>query len=278
MDDWIEEAFEDRTRFGLKVERRLHAVTTPFQTVEVVDTVAFGRVLVLDGVFQTSEADEHVYHEMLVHPALCTAPSVRRVLIVGGGDGGTAREVLRHPDVHTCVMVEIDREVVEASRRHLPSVGTAWDDPRLDLRFGDGIEFVRTTEEEPFDVVLLDGSDPVGPSEGLFDRSFYEGCRRVLRDGGVFAAQSESPFLTPDLFRDVVRTVGEVFGYAAPALATVPLYSAGPWSFTLASSRPVPAPLIEARAATVESGCRYWNRQTHAAAYALPTDTRTLLG
>ena len=277
MTDWIEEPFDDRTRFALRVTGRLHASRSRFQSIEVVETVAFGRVLVLDGVFQTSERDEHVYHEMLVHPAMVTASAIRRVLVIGGGDGGTVREVLRHPGVERCVMVEIDREVVDASRRHLPSIGTAWDDPRLELTFADGVAYARDAEPGSFDVVILDGSDPIGPSKGLFDRAFYASCRRVLAPGGVFAAQSESPFLTPALFSEIVGTLSDEFGHAAPAIASVPLYSAGPWSFTLASDRPVPGALDDDRAATAADGCRYWTRAIQRAAFALPRDVERLL-
>jgi len=277
MSDWIEETFRERTRFALSVRERVHRARSAHQTIEIVDTHAFGRVLVLDGIFQTSERDEHVYHEMLVHPVLCTAPAIGRVLVVGGGDGGTVREVLRHPEVETCVQVEIDREVVEACRRHLPSIHAAREDPRRTIVFADAVAWVREAETASFDVVLLDGSDPVGPSAGLFDRVFHEHCRRLLRPGGTFAAQSESPFLTPDLFRDIVATLREVFGHAAPALAPVPLYSAGPWSFTQAAADPVPRELIAARVDAVEPGCRHWNREVHAAAFALPGRVRAAL-
>jgi spermidine synthase len=275
--DWVEETFPDGTRFALRVTKRLHATQSPFQRIEIVETAVFGRVLVLDGIFQTSERDEHVYHEMLVHPVLTTARSISRVLVIGGGDGGTVREVLRHTGVERCTMVEIDREVVEASRRYLPGVGTAWDDPRLELVIGDGVEYVQDAPADAFDVVLLDGSDPVGPSEGLFDRRFYEGCRRVLCAGGVLAVQSESPFLTPGLFRKIVTLLRDVFGRAAPAIATVPLYSAGPWSFTLASTTAVPAEIVSERAERIESTCKYWSRRIHGASFVLPPDVAATL-
>ena len=277
MSDWIEETFDDRTRFALRVTRRLDAIRSRFQAIEVVETEAFGRVLVLDGIFQTSERDEHVYHEMLVHPAMVTAPAVGRVLVIGGGDGGTVREVLRHPAVEHCVLVEIDCEVVETSRRYLPTIGTAWEDPRLEIVFADGVAYVRDAPRGSFDLVILDGSDPVGPSAGLFDRAFYERCRRAIAPGGLFATQSESPFLTPVLFSAIVGTLAEVFGHAAPALASVPLYAAGPWSFTLACEHPVPGPARDDRVAAVEDGCRYWSREIQQAAFVLPSDVRRLV-
>lgn len=276
MTDWYDEVFRDRVRHGLKVTARLFHLRSEFQTVEVIDTEQYGRVLVLDGIFQTSEAEEYHYHEMLVHPAMVTAPAVRRVLVVGGGDGGTVREVLRHAGVERVVMIEIDPVVVEACRAHLASFEVPWDDPRLDLRFEDGVSFVRSAVVEPFDVILLDGSDPVGPSEGLFGRAFHEGCRRLLRPGGVFAAQTESPFLFPEVFRDTVHLLRDVHGRADPYFGPVPLYAAGSWSWTHAGGAG-PLAIDEARAAAVEPHLRYYCREVHRGALALPPDVRRLL-
>ena len=200
MGPWYDEVFADRVRFGLKIRRVLYSGQSDHQKIEVLDTEQFGRVLVLDGVFMTSEADEYFYHEMMVHPAMTTAPRIRRVLVIGGGDGGTIREVLRHPEVESAVLVEIDGQVVEVCREHLASIGTAWDDPRLEVIIRDGVAFAREAVLESFDVILLDGCDPVGPSEGLFNESFYRGCARLLRPDGVFALQSETPVLLEDVF------------------------------------------------------------------------------
>lgn len=276
MTDWYDEIFRGRVRHGLEVKKRLYHRRSEYQTVEVIDTEQYGCVLVLDGIFQTSESDEHFYHEMLVHPAMVTAPSVRRVLVVGGGDGGTAREVLRHAAVEQLVMVEIDRVVVEASKEHLASFEVPWDDPRLDLRFADGVAFVRDAEIEPFDVILLDGSDPVGPSEGLFGRPFHEGCRRLLRPGGVFAAQTESPFLFPEVFRDTVFLLREIHGRADPYFGPAPLYAAGAWSWTHAGGDG-PLAIDAARATAVEPDLHYYCRDIHRGALALPPDLRRLL-
>ena len=168
----------------------LYSVNSAYQKVEVIDTVGFGRVLVVDNVFMTSEYDEFLYHEMLVHPALTTAPRIERILVIGGGDGGTVREVLRHAEVRECVMIEIDEMVVDASKQYLQSIGTAWEDPRLDLRFIDGIDYVKTSTDDKFDVVLIDGTDPIGPGAVLFDEDFFVGCKRMLEDDGVMALQS----------------------------------------------------------------------------------------
>ncbi|MEM6960981.1 MAG: polyamine aminopropyltransferase [Myxococcota bacterium] len=277
MSLWYEESFRDLSRFALRTRETLMSRQSEFQKVELIDTVQFGRVLVIDGVFMTSERDEHLYHEMIVHPAMVTHPNPQSVLVIGGGDGGTAREVLRHPTVQTCTMVEIDALVVEACKLHLPSLG-AWDDPRLQLRIEDGIQFVRETDAR-FDIVILDGTDPQGPAEGLFNESFYRNVHRVLRSGGIFALQSEGPFFFPEVFRAIQVSLAKVFAQVAPYFGSVPLYSAGPWSWTWASDRqdltPSTLPATsEKRAVEIEKVTRYWNREIQKAAFALPSELR----
>ncbi|MEM9193562.1 MAG: polyamine aminopropyltransferase, partial [Myxococcota bacterium] len=232
--DWYEETYQNEVRFALSVKERLFEGRSEFQHVEILDTATMGRVLVIDGVFMTSERDEFFYHEMLTHPALLLAAAPRDVLVIGGGDGGTVREVLRHPEVSSVVMVEIDSVVVEACKEHLASIGSAWTDPRLDLRIDDGIRFVKESPDARYDAVLLDGTDPVGPGEGLFNRAFYHEVRRVLRPGGIFALQSESPFLTVRLFRETQAILREEFPSVHPFFGPAPIYSAGVWSWTIA--------------------------------------------
>jgi spermidine synthase len=268
---WYTETFEDKVRFALKVKRTLHASRSQFQTIELFETEALGKTLALDGIFQTSEGDEYYYHEMITHPALCSAPSIKRVLVIGGGDGGTAREVLRHAGVERCVMVEIDGDVVAACKEHIPHFG-AWDDPRLELIIGDGIAYAREAAEASFDAVLLDGSDPVGPSEGLFNREFYASVRRCLAPDGVFALQSESPLLMPELFEQIQATLSEEFSTVRPYFGPVLIYGASQWSWTFASDGVDPLAINEGRVQAIEDGCRYYNREIHRGAFALPND------
>ena len=275
-DDWYREVYLDRSSYGLRVTARVAEVRSEHQHIEVIDTLAWGRVLVIDGIFMTSERDEHYYHEMLVHPAMVCAPRVSRVLVIGGGDGGTVREVLRHAEVEACVLVEIDRAVVEVSEEHLPTIGTAWNDPRLELRIGDGIAHVRDTDER-YDVVILDGTDPVGPGEGLFDQAFYENVRRVLAPGGVVSLQSESPILTEPLFFEIQRTLRRVFPRVHPCFGPVPLYSAGLWSYTLAGTEVDPTRLDAARLAAIEPACKHYSAEIHRAAFAQPAAVRRRL-
>jgi spermidine synthase len=266
--DWYDETYRDEMRYGLAVAARIFSAESAFQRVEVVDTHRFGRTLIVDGVFMTSEGDEFLYHEMLVHPALCTAEHLGRVLIIGGGDGGCAREVLRHPEVREVRMVELDALVIDACQEHLSGVG-AWDDPRLHVQIGDGVAYVKDNDEPPWDVILLDGTDPNGPGEGLFDQAFYRGVERCLAPGGVFALQSESPTLD-DVFHDIQDATREVFSSVHPYFGPVPLYSAGLWSWTYATHTADPMAIRDDRAAHIEVGSRAYNRDVHRAAFAQP--------
>ncbi|NIM65418.1 MAG: polyamine aminopropyltransferase [Candidatus Latescibacteria bacterium] len=274
MADWHDEVFNDRVRFGLKIRRSLYSGQSPYQKIDIFESEQFGRTLTLDGIYMTSEGDEYFYHEMLVHPAMTTAPLIRRILIIGGGDGGTAREVLRYSEVERVVMVEIDSMVVEACKEYLPSIGTAWDDPRLEVVIQDGVAYVKEAQEEPFDVILLDGSDPVGPAEGLFGEDFYHGCERLLQPEGVFALQSESPVLFWDVFLSIVRTLRKIFGRADPYFGSVPIYGAGMWTWTYATRSVDPMMIIGERIERVEPLTRYYNREIHEAAFALPTEIK----
>ena len=273
MSLWYTETYNDNVRFGLRVVRSLYRQQSEFQLVEVFETAELGRALAIDGIYMTSEGDEFYYHEMLVHPALLTVANPRRVLIIGGGDGGTAREVLRHPGVESVVMVEIDAAVVEACKKHLPRHG-AWDDPRLNVQIGDGIGYVKTATVEPFDVVLLDGTDPVGPAKGLFNQDFYLGVKRVLAPSGVFALQSESPILIRSVFLEIQRTLKTVFSGVHPYFGPVPIYAAGIWSWTFASDSVDPLAVDEQRLAAIESSCQYYNAQIHQGAFAVPNNVK----
>lgn len=274
---WYDETFNHHTRLGLRVEKTLFSGQSDYQKVEVIDTVGFGRVLVIDNVFMTSEYDEFLYHEMLVHPALTTAPRIERVLVIGGGDGGTVREVLRHPDVKECLMIEIDELVVNVSKEYLPGIGTAWDDPRLDLRFIDGIDYVKTSEDEKFDVILLDGTDPIGPGAVLFDEAFYEGCKRMLTDDGVMALQSESPLLMMDVFVDTQHKLRKLFAEVHPYLGPVPLYGTGVWSWSWCSNTGEPLRPVQERQEAIVEGSKAYNAELHQAIFALPNYVKRAL-
>jgi len=270
MSFWYYETFEGETRYGCLVSEVVFSGASDYQKVELLDTVHYGRALVLDGVFQTSEREEHFYHEMLVQPAMVCAPRIERVLVIGGGDGGAAREILRHPQVEEVLMVEIDAVVVEACKEHLPGMG-AWDDPRLELIIGDGIGFVRETDRGPFDAIFVDGCDPVGPAVDLFGSEFYDDCARILANDGVCAFQTESPILQRDVFTGIYRRLSGAFPRVHPYFGPAPLYASDLWSWTLASRNVDHLSMREDRLATVEPGCKYYNRDIHRAAFAVPS-------
>ncbi len=273
---WYDENFENKCRFGIRASEVLFEGKSEFQQVDILQTEQFGRVLAIDKIFMTSELDEYIYHEMIVHPVLTTAPSIGRVLVIGGGDGGTIREVLSYPEVAQVTMVEIDAMVVEASKRYLQTIGTAWDDPRLELRIGDGIDFVKNADVEPFDIILLDGSDPVGPAEGLFSERFYRGVARLLKEDGIFGLQSESPILQKDVFLQIATTLAKLFPRVYPYFGPVPIYASGSWSWTYATHTADPMAWDEARVSFQEKRCKYYNREIHKAAFAVPNNLRAI--
>ena len=268
---WIDE-LHDGVRYGLAGQVLLDEQSS-FQRITVIDSERYGRGLLLDGCWMTAERQERHYHEALVHPALCSAAAIERILVIGGGDGGTARECLRHPGVRHLDMVEIDGRVVELSQQHLASIGGGcWEDPRFHLTVGDGIAWAANCTDASYDVVIVDGSDPAGPAEGLFNRSFFEHCRRILRPGGVFATQSESPEAFRQVHIDTVRLLRDVFGHADPLYGWVPMYPSGWWSWTFAA---VDAPryrnVLPARAASVAAGCEIWSPRWQSGAFeAIP--------
>ncbi|MGE4527732.1 MAG: polyamine aminopropyltransferase [Rhodospirillaceae bacterium] len=260
--------------------RMLHAETTPFQKLEVFETPGFGTVMALDGVIQTTTADEFVYHEMMVHPPMLAAGAAKRVLIIGGGDGGCLREALKHP-VESVTLVEIDAAVIAASRRFLPSLSAgAFDDPRARVIVGDGLAFVAETTET-FDVVLVDSTDPEGPGEVLFTEAFYADCARALAPHGVLVTQCGVPFLQPAGVTASFRRLSAAFADVTFSVCAVPTYVGGLMTLGWASGDPglrrlgVESLRIRAQAAGLST--RYYTPEVHLAAFALPGYIQELL-
>jgi spermidine synthase len=268
---WIDEIF-DGVRYGLE-GTVVAEEQSAFQRVSIIESKRYGKGLLLDGCWMTAEGQERHYHESLVHPALCGAEAIDRVLVIGGGDGGTARECLRHGSVQELHMVEIDGLVVDWSRQHLPSLGGGcWTDPRFQLSVGDGIAWAAAAADASYNVVIVDGSDPAGPAEGLFNRAFFENCRRILKPGGVFATQSESPEAFRQVHIDTVKLLREVFGYADPMYGWVPMYPSGWWSWTFAATDGARYRQVQAdRAAAIAAGCEIWSPRWQRGAFdAIP--------
>jgi spermidine synthase len=272
MAEWYEEAYHPDWRQRFRVERYVYRGRTQFQEALVFESPLFGRVLVLDGVVQTTERDEFIYHEMITHIALMAHGAVRDVLIIGGGDGGTLEEVLKHQSVARATMVELDPGVVELAREYLPGINRrAFDDPRTELVFGDGVKFVADTAQR-FDVILVDSTDPVGPGEVLFTESFYTDCRARLRPGGIVVAQSGNAFAEHERLHACMARLGNVFRDTSFILTSVPVYLGGPFVFAWGSDDPGKRRLSPAELAArpVPEGLRCYTPAVHAAAFVHP--------
>ncbi len=277
------EFWQQRTGITFGVERVLFDRQSAYQHVQVWETDAFGRLLTLDGLVMVTERDEFVYHEMITHPALCLLSNPQRVLIIGGGDGGTLREVLRYSTIIQADLVEIDEVVIEASRAFFPSLSVAFDDPRARVHVADGVAFVQQARSATYDLVIVDATDPVDFAEGLFGEAFYRDCARILTEEGILVTQSESPF--DPTFQHSIQAayamLGRIFGSVHMYLAHIPTYPMGLWSFTLASKRLHPVRDFDpgraaARIAPFAEQLRYYNPTLHQAAFALPSFVRRL--
>lgn len=269
------EYYNDRTGLTVGIEKLLFSEQTEYQLVEVYETDTWGNLMTIDGMVMLSEKDEFVYHEMLSHVGLFAHPNPRRVLIIGGGDGGTAREVMRHDSVEQVDMVEIDEAVVRASREFLPEVGD-WDNPKLNVLFENGIRFVQDIED-PYDIIIIDGSDPVGPAEDLFKKDFIQSCYDGLAENGVLTAQTESPWVQDyhSSMNRVFTALNAIYEVSKMYLAYIPLYPAGMWSFAFASkgADPLSKEVLERAEAGIRqfSGeLKYYNTDVHTGCFALP--------
>ncbi len=272
MDLWYSEQHR-HTRLSFKVRQTLYHAQTNYQTVDILETWDWGRVLLLDGLVMLTERDEFAYHEMIAHVPLMAHPRPQRVLIVGGGDGGTLREVVRHPGIEAAHLCEIDGEVVEACRRFFPSLRPGFDHPAARVFIEDGTSFVRETDSGSYDVVIVDSTDPVGAAEGLVEEGFYREVRRILGEGGIFVQQTESPWVEPDVVRRIYAALRGVFRKVACYLVSVPTYPSGTWSFAFASASadPIPPAFDPTRWEALRAGgLRYYTPDIHRAAFALP--------
>ncbi len=256
------------------IEEVLYEEKTGHQHLLIFRNAHFGRVMVLDGVVQTTEKDEFIYHEMLTHVPILSHGRASRILIVGGGDGGMLREAVKHRGIQTVVQVELDRKVVDLCRKYLPAHSQgAFDDPRLQLVFDNGLHYVQTTAEQ-FDVIIVDSTDPIGPGEALFRRDFYTACKRRLLPGGILVTQNGVAFMQLDEVKTTARHLHDLFADWHFFTAAVPTYVGGCMTFGWATDDPVlrQVPLAELRE-RFQAGrlsTRYYNPEIHFAAFALP--------
>ncbi|MDH3239763.1 MAG: polyamine aminopropyltransferase [Alphaproteobacteria bacterium] len=273
-DGWFTETLHRGYGQSFEIVETLVRERTPYQDLTIFQTRALGRVLVLDGAVQTTEADEFYYHEMIAHLPLFSQERARRVLIIGGGDGGTLREVLKHPSVEQATIVEIDARVVELSREHLPKLSNgAFEDPRTHLIIGDGTKFAEESADT-FDAIIVDSTDPIGPSIPLFEEPFYRSCAKRLDGRGVLIRQAGVPFFQAGEYRDTHRMLSNVFRDCTVALVPVPTYCGGHMALALASDDPenlnCGRASLDRRFSHAGIETRYYTPEIHDAALALP--------
>jgi spermidine synthase len=267
MELWFTEKQTESFGITAKIRKTLVAEKTDYQDLAIIETEEFGRMLVLDGMVMTTVKDEFVYHEMISHPALVTHPNPRRVLVVGGGDGGVIREVLKHPEVERAVLVDIDGKVIEHSKRYLPEIAGALDHPRVEVIVNDGYMHIHEHKNE-YDVIMVDSTEPVGPAVQLFERGFYQGIYEALREDGIFVAQTDNPWFKSELIRKVVRDIKEIFPITRLYTANIPTYPSGLWTFTMGSKTYDPLQVEEQSIPDLQT--KYYSPALHKAAFALP--------
>lgn len=275
---WIDESYQGVVRTGFRLKRRLFKAKSAFQTIEVVETFGHGKLLLIDGMTMVSERDEFVYHEMMAHVPLFLHPRPRRVLVIGGGDGGVVREVLRHRTVELCVLVEIDGQVVSAAREYLPQTAAALSSRRARVRIEDGVKFARETSER-FDVILVDSTEPFGPAKELFGASFYKDVRRILTEHGIVVSQAGSPFYELGTIKNLANILQAVFPVSDAYLFTNLTYPGGLWAFAYASKGVHPVRHFNSgRVKSTRLPLRWYNAEVHVGAFALPEFLRKAVG
>lgn len=284
-DVWLNETLYPDWGQRFLVKRELARTQSDFQDIVIFESVSHGRVMVLDGVIQITEADEFVYQEMLAHVPLLAHGAAERVLIVGAGDGGVLRRVLQHRTVKRAVMCEIDGEVIRLSKQFLPKIGgDAWNDPRAEVIVGDGIDYVKHAPDAAFDVIIVDSTDPIGVGEVLFSDSFYENCARVLTPRGLVVNQCGVPFMQADELRETCARRAKFFPHVTAYVAAVPTYVGGfmtlGWAAKNASLTSIGVEEIRARAAAagILGATRYWSPEMHVGAFILPPYIAAALG
>jgi spermidine synthase len=273
-DDWFEETLYPGVHSKIRITRQLHRSDSGFQSLNLFENERFGRVLTLDGVVQTTEADEFIYHEMLTHVPILAHGQAREIMVIGGGDGGVIEEVLKHASVMRVTLVEIDPGVIEFSRKYLGKIcGEAFDDPRTNIVIADGLVHAETTGDR-YDVVVVDSTDPIGPGEALFSDRFYRACRRCAAPGGILVTQNGVPFMQPQELAKSVAAMRRLYGDATCYTAAVPTYVGGCMAFGWATDnrdlRKTDLPTLQSRFDAAAIDTRYYTPAVHQAAFALP--------
>ena len=269
---WIEEKLEIKNGRALKVRitKSLEKIKSEFQEIEVVESQSFGKILLIDEVIMLTEADEFCYHEMIAHVPLCVHPKAKKVLVIGGGDGGTVREILKHDSVNEVDVCEIDEKVIEISKRYFPYLANSFDDPKVKIYCEDGNKFVKSHKDE-YDIIIVDSSDPIGPAEVLFRREFYEAIFQALKDDGIIVAQAESFFYHQKIIKSLFSFIRDIYPISEYYYTLVPTYPSGIIGFTFCSKKYHPINDFNEIEALKLNNLKYYDRGIHKAAFNLPT-------
>lgn len=272
MDLWFSEKHTKNVKFSIQIDKQLYSAKSPFQRIDVFESVEFGRFLTLDGYMMLTEKDEFIYHEMIVHPAMAVNPKIETVLVIGAGDGGVARELSRYKTIKKIDLVEIDEMVVEACKAYLPRTACGFEDGRVNVIFQDGLKYIRSCHDQ-YDLIIVDSTDPFGPGEGLFTKEFYGNCFKALKDDGIMVNQHESPFYENDAqaMQRAHKRIVQCFPISRVYQAHIPTYPSGHWLFGFASKKyhPVDA-LNEGGWNELKIKTGYYNTKLHTGAFALP--------
>lgn len=262
---WFSEYQTKNVKLSFRIKEILYATQSEYQKISVYETEDFGRLLTLDDLVMLTTKDEYIYHEMISHVPMLTHGNASKVLVIGGGDGGTVRELLKHPvkEVH---LVEIDKEVVETSKKYFPSVSCGLTDPRVKIFYEDGIEFVK--KNKGYDVIIIDSTDPIGPAEGLFSTQFYKNVYSALNEDGIVVAQTETPILLGDLVRKIYKDMSSVFAYTNMYTAVIPTYPGALWTFTMGSK--TINPVTKEISSMPNLDTKYYTRELHKSYFILP--------
>ena len=279
MELWFTENHTDNVKFSIRIDRHIESVQSDFQKIDVFQTTEFGKMLVIDGYIMLTEKDEFIYHEMITHVPMAVNPNIKKVLVIGAGDGGTVRELTRYNSLKRIDMVEIDRKVVEICKEFIPQTASKLDDKRVNLYFEDGLKFVKTKKNE-YDLIIVDSTDPIGPGEELFSLEFYENCFNALVDDGILGNQHESPYYPEDA-ETMQRThnkIKSVFPIATVYQAHIPTYGSGHWLFGFASKRFNPVTdLNEELWNSLRLETNYYNTDLHKGSFYIPNYVKRLL-
>ncbi len=277
MDLWFSEKHTDDVKLSIKIRQQLVHEVSPFQEIDIFDSVEFGRILVLDGYLMLTEKDEYIYHEMITHIPMATNPNIKNVLVIGAGDGGTVRELTRYSTIEHIDMVEIDEAVVRLCKEYIPQTACKLEDKRVTIYYQDGLKFVRDADPNEYDLIIVDSTDPFGVGEGLFTKEFYGNCYKALTDDGILVNQHESTFYTEyaNSMKRAHSRIKQLFKTALVYQAHIPTYPSGHWLFGFASKKYDPRTDLKADWwNSLGLKTKYYNTILHTGCFAIPNNVR----